>query len=129
MPELTGVDHVALTVTELSTSVAFYSRLFGAEPIATLDDGPFVRTLFDLGGGAHLGLTQHDQGSGQPFRPTTPGLDHLSLAVSDEAGLDTWRRHLDELGVSHSGIVSADYGQVLSCEDPDGIALEFFVPA
>ena len=35
---------------------------------------------------------------------------------------------LDELGVTHGGIVDAPYGSGLSFRDPDGIALEFFAP-
>lgn len=129
VPAITGVDHLALTVTDLEVSVPFYTRLLGADPITTLDDGPFMRRLFELGGGAHLGLTQHDHGSGRSFDPTTPGLDHLGLAVHDRTELEAWRRHLDDLGLTHGGIVSADYGLVLSFADPDGIALEFFVAA
>ena len=129
MPAITGADHVAITVTDLEVSATFYARLLGAEPIATLDDGAFVRKLFDLGGGAHLGLTQHERGSGQPFDPTTPGLDHLGMAVADRGELEAWQHHLSDLDIKHGGIVSADYGLVLSFTDPDGIALELFVAA
>lgn len=40
-----------------------------------------------------------------------------------------WAEHLDRLGVSHSGVQDADYGSALSFSDPDGNALELFVPA
>lgn len=35
--------------------------------------------------------------------------------------------HLTALGVGNSGPIGADYGTALSCADPDGIALDFFV--
>ncbi len=128
-PRITGVDHVAVTVTDLDASVEFYAALLGAEPVATMDDGPFLRRLFALPGGVNLGLTQHDQGSGQPFAAATPGLDHLGLRVADRAELEAWSRHLDDLGVAHGGLQDAPYGTALSFVDPDGVALEFFVPA
>ena len=44
----------------------------------------------------------------------------------------TTRRHqatpLDELGVTHGGIIDARYGSGLAFRDPVGIALEFFTP-
>ena len=38
-------------------------------------------------------------------------------------------KSLSELGIDNGGVVDADYGSVLSCRDPDNIALEFFTPA
>ena len=127
MPSLSGLDHVALTVTNLEVSIAFYENVLGLEAIATLDDGPFVRRLFALPGGPHLGLTQHDVGSGAAFDPTTPGLDHLALACPSREELLTWVEHLDRHGVSHGGVQDAAYGGALSFRDPDGTALELFV--
>ena len=57
------------------------------------------------------------------------GLDHVGFACADHDAIVTWRDHLDGLGVEHSGIVEADYGEALSVKDPDGNALEFFVLA
>jgi catechol-2,3-dioxygenase len=56
------------------------------------------------------------------------GLDHLALAVPDEAELQAWRPRLDELAISHSGIVSDPLGHHLNAKDPDGIQIEFYVP-
>lgn len=128
-PSISGVDHIAVTVRDIDVSVAFYAALLGSDPVASMADGPFQRRILALPGGVNLGLTQHDRGSGKPFEASTPGLDHLGLGVADRAELQTWVRHLDELGVAHSGIVEAAYGTALSFVDPDGVALDLFVPA
>ena len=40
--------------------------------------------------------------------------------------VEAWADRLSELAIDHSGIVDAPYGAVLSFNDPDGNALEFF---
>ncbi|MEO8220880.1 MAG: VOC family protein [Specibacter sp.] len=129
MPALPHIDHLALTVTDMTISTTFYSRLWATEPSGHMADGPFTRRIFALAGGLTLGLTQHDISSGKGFDEKNPGLDHIGFAVHDRTGLLEWRDHLDEIGVEHSGLVEASYGTALSFKDPDGIALEFFAPA
>lgn len=129
MPTLPHIDHLALTVTDITVSTAFYSRLWQAEPTGYMDDGPFIRRIFALAGELTLGLTQHTISSAKDFDAKNPGLDHIGFAVNDRMGLLEWRDHLEEIGVKHSGLVDADYGTALSFKDPDGIALEFFLPA
>ncbi len=129
MPSFTGIDHIALTVSDLDASVPFYSRVWSTTPVDTMNDGPFFRQIFALPGGSTLSLTQHDRGSGRPFDSTTPGLDHVGFAVAERTELEAWARHLDEQGISHSGLVEASYGTALSFTDPDGVALEFFLSA
>ena len=129
MPELSRIDHIALTVSDLAVSLSFYENVLNLRPEATLDDGPFVRRLLPIPGGMHLGLTQHDRGSGQPFDPTTPGLDHLAFACHSRDELVAWAEHLDALGVGHGDVEDAAYGSALSFTDPDGNALELFTPA
>lgn len=129
MPNLSRIDHIALTVTDLAVSLGFYEDVLGLSPDATLDDGPFVRRLLQVPGGMHLGLTQHHRDSGQPFDPTTPGLDHLAFACDSRDELVSWAEHLDALGVEHGGVQDAAYGSALSFTDPDGNALELFTPA
>lgn len=129
MPALPTIDHLALTVTNLDTSTTFYSRLWDAEPSGIMDDGPFTRRIFTLARGLTLGLTQHDAGSQKPFDEKTSGLDHVGFLVAGRDELVEWSRHLDEIGIEHSGLIEAAYGTALSFKDPDGIALEFFAPS
>ena len=130
MPTMPAVRHVAMSVRDLAVSEPWYSRLFGAEPAMTLSDGPFRRRVFALADGQLFGLTQHDGVRGEDrFDPTRVGLDHVGFGCADHDAVVAWRDHLDGLGVEHSGIVEADYGEALSVKDPDGNALEFFVLA
>lgn len=129
MPTLTGIDHVAITVSDLGASSAFYERLFGFGPIGFLDGDGLSRRLFRLPSGTNIGLTQHERGAGGRFDPFTPGLDHVGFAVEGLDELRAWAAHLDAVGFANSGLVEADYGTALSVKDPDGVALEFFVAA
>ena len=52
----------------------------------------------------------------------------MSFGCGDRDELEKWATRLDELGVTHGGIINAHYGSGLSFRDPDGIALEFFAP-
>jgi glyoxylase I family protein len=123
------VTHVAVTVTDLSVSVPWYSRLFGGEAVLDEDTGPFRHVVFAIGGGMLFGLHRHpDHDWSGEFDPTRPGLDHVAFGCVDRAELERWEQRLDELSIKHGDIVDAHYGSGLSFKDPDGIALEFFAP-
>ncbi|NUT33711.1 MAG: VOC family protein [Hamadaea sp.] len=131
MSTFPGLTHVALTVTDLPASTAWYRRLLGAEPVLDEDTGPFRHVVFALDGGTLLGLHGFPPGSGAPteaFDARRPGLDHVAFGCADRAALETWRGRLDAAGIPHGGIVDAHYGSGLAVRDPDGIALEFFAP-
>jgi catechol 2,3-dioxygenase-like lactoylglutathione lyase family enzyme len=125
-----GLQHVAITVTDLERSTAWYTQLFGAGPVLDEDEesGTFHHTVFLLDGGQLFGLHTHTAGdSGDPADETRTGLDHVGFALSGTAELEQWRDKLDELGIPHGGIKKAGYGSGVSFRDPDNIALEFFI--
>jgi len=129
MTSFPGVAHVAVTVTDLATSVPWYTRLFGAEPVLDEDTGPFRHVVYTLDGGQLFGLHHFPSNdSSDQFTPRRPGLDHVAFRCADRAELASWRDRLDQLDVEHGGIVDAHYGSGLAVKDPDGIALEFFAP-
>jgi glyoxylase I family protein len=78
---------------------------------------------FVIGLKRHPGTSPNDR-----FDPTRVGLDHLSWWVGSPDELEDWRRHVVELGAENSGIVTATDGLYLNVKDPDGTALEFYVP-
>lgn len=123
-----AIGHVALTVSDLERSVAWYRRLFDAEPVLDEDTGPFHHVVWMLDG-TLLGLHQHTAATtDEPADELRPGLDHLAFVCPDRAALERWAARLDELDIPHGGIVDAPYGSGLSFRDPDNIPLELFAP-
>ncbi|WP_030484306.1 VOC family protein [Nocardioides aequoreus] len=129
-PTFPALTHVAVTVTDLERSTAWYAALFDADPVLDEDEetGGFHHTVFALGGGQLFGLHTHPAGRGGDFDERTTGLDHVAFACADRDELEAWRGRLDELGVAHGDVVDAAYGSGVSFRDPDNIALEFFAP-
>ncbi len=123
-----AINHVAVTVTDLSASEAWYTNVLGTKPVLDEDTGPFRHIVYQLGN-TLLGLHGFpDLASGAPFDERKPGLDHISFGCASRAELVEWAARLDELGVAHGEIVDAGYGSGLSFRDPDNIALELFAP-
>jgi catechol-2,3-dioxygenase len=123
-----ALAHVALTVSDLETSVPWYTTVLGHEPILDEDTGPFRHVVYAMGG-TLLGLHGFpDLHSREAFDERRPGLDHVAFGCASRSELDAWAARLDELGIGHGGVVDAHYGSGLSFRDPDGIALELFAP-
>jgi catechol 2,3-dioxygenase-like lactoylglutathione lyase family enzyme len=124
-----GIAHVAVTVSDLGRSTAWYERLFDAKPVLDEDTGTFHHIVWLLEGGTLFGIHQHPSlESSQAFNELRPGLDHVGFGVAGRSELEQWQQRLDDLGIPHGGIVDAPYGSGLSFRDPDNIALEFFAP-
>lgn len=124
-----GLQHVAITVSDIERSTDWYAKLFGADPVLVEDEesGRFHHTVFALDGGMLFGLhTHHGKESGDRFDEHRTGLDHIGFALGSHAELEQWAKKLDELGISHGGVKKAGYGSGVSFRDPDNIALEFF---
>jgi glyoxylase I family protein len=122
------IQHVAITVTDLAVSEAWYTMVLGAGPILDEDTGPFRHIVYLLGN-TMLGLHGFpDMVSTERFNERRPGLDHISFGCANRGELEKWAARLDELGVAHGEIVDAGYGSGLSFRDPDNIALELFAP-
>jgi len=128
MPAFPAISHVAVTVSDLSRSRAWYQRLFDSDPVLDEDTGPFHHVVWMVGG-TLLGIHLHPSpSSSEPFDELRPGLDHIAFGCASRSELESWQSRLDELGITHGGIVDAHYGSGLSFRDPDNIALEFFAP-
>jgi catechol 2,3-dioxygenase-like lactoylglutathione lyase family enzyme len=123
-----AITHVAVTVSDLAASEAWYTKVLGAQPVLDEDTGPFHHIVYALGG-TLLGLHGFpDLASADAFNERRPGLDHIAFGCANRAELEEWEARLNELGVAHGGIVDAGYGSGLSFRDPDNIALELFCP-
>lgn len=130
-PAPAPITHIALTVSDLEASVAWYSALFGEPALKTgslLQGTPHHYTLA-VWGTPNLGLHHFGNGTDDRFDERRPGLDHVAFGCPDLTTLRKWEAHLDALGVVHGEILVEPYGAGLSFRDPDNIALEFFVSA
>ena len=127
-PTIPAITHVAVTVSDLAASEAWYTMVLGAEPVLNEDTGPFRHIVYAVGN-TLLGLHGFpDLVSRQPFNERRPGLDHIAFGCESRGELEKWSARLDELGIAHGEIVDAHYGSGLSFRDPDNIALELFAP-
>jgi catechol 2,3-dioxygenase-like lactoylglutathione lyase family enzyme len=131
MPEITGISHVALTVSDLDASTAWYERLLDAQTVMRMGEpGDQLRTNGLLTpGGVFFALNQHTSTPREDrFSEFRIGLDHLSFGCADRSAVEAWQAKLEQLGISHSGITDAGYAHVLVFRDPDNIQVEFFAP-
>jgi glyoxylase I family protein len=127
MPESLAIAHVALTVSDLDRSVAWYERLFDTKVVVPEEPGPFRRAVLLVGGQTLVGFHEFpDPADTLPFNERRVGLDHLAFVCDSRRELEAWAARLDGLGIANGGVVDAVYGSALSFRDPDNIALEFF---
>ena len=124
-----AVHHFALTVSDVSRSAEFYTSLLGFQHVA--DFGP--RVLLS-NGAVILALTPPpDPTQAIPndrFNENRLGLDHVSLAVTAHADLETAVTLLDDHGVARGDITALAPFQIyiLAFRDPDNIQIELTAP-
>jgi len=132
VPEMTGVHHVSVTVTDLERSVPWYEEVLGLSRLME-DTHPDGTGYFVLLGNPTLtvlvGLHVHPSNAGESFSEARTGLDHVGFAVSDHAELETWERRLVELDVPHSPVDDQPGYSVVVFRDPDDVQLEFIAMA
>ena len=126
MPEM-KLQHVALSVSDIGKSGPWYQELFGFAKVAEFPDPPME--IYMTPGGQALDLRQDPAVAGGRFDVRNVGLDHLAFVCDDQAELDTWLARIQELGIENSGVQESPFGKHLNFRDPDGIALEFYLPA
>jgi catechol 2,3-dioxygenase-like lactoylglutathione lyase family enzyme len=80
MPTFAGVNHVALTVTDLDVSERFYTEVLGFRRVLDLGYG---RLCMHQRTGFVLALLRHPDEFGGRFSELTTGLDHLGFAAAD----------------------------------------------
>jgi glyoxylase I family protein len=120
-PGFAGIDHVALTVTDLDVSERFYTEVLGFVVVMDVGTG---RICMHPATGFVLALLVHDGGTGQAFSELNVGADHLGLASASREELEWWQARFDELGVTYTPIRDETFGSHLNFRDPDDIALE-----
>ena len=119
--ELSGISHVALTVSDMVASKEFYSQTLGLTVLDASDS--YCALLVGGQGLTALILTSHREGYREPFTELRPGLDHVSLAVPDVESIAAWQARLEDHGVA-CDLRRSEWGHHLNFRDPDNIAVE-----
>jgi glyoxylase I family protein len=128
MPELMGFSHVELTVSDCEAAANWWQDVLGFTLIHNFSGETFEgRTLIHLSGMGVSVMTHDRTAESGPFDEQRVGLDHLAFRVSDRSELQLWVTHLDQKGVTHTGIIDGEFGPTVVFRDPDNLQLEFFV--
>ena len=107
MNELNGIHHIAITVSDLERSVAWYASVLGfAELFREGNDESQACVMRYPGSLFGIGLVEHARDDGSPFDPTRRGLDHAAFTVASREALDEWADRLTAGGVTHSGAMT-----------------------
>jgi catechol 2,3-dioxygenase-like lactoylglutathione lyase family enzyme len=117
-----GVDHLALTVTNLDISQGFYTKVLNFVPVMDVGNG---RICMHPQSGFVLALLVHEGGRGGTFSELNTGVDHIGFTAESREELEHWERHFDAHGVVYTPIRDEQFGSHLNFRDPDDIALEF----
>lgn len=134
-----GLHHLALTVTDIEASIAWYESLFSISfRMEAPHAGGVGRLLTDDDWSLIVVLHRHDTNDGRPFTETATGLDHAGFGFATRAELEAFQSRLVAHGVvrvdeadrplTQSPITDTPYGSILVFRDPDNIQLEAYAP-
>jgi glyoxylase I family protein len=128
MPQLMGLSHVELTVSDCDRSLTWWREVLGFKLVNRHQGDTFVVNAMVHPSGVVVDVMTHAAtASLEPFDERRIGLDHLSFQVANRDELHEWAAHLDARSVAHSGIIDIGYGPTIVFRDPDNIQLEFYV--
>ncbi len=113
--EVSGIDHLALRVSDIERSARFYAEHFGAKVRSRMSNATFM----DVGAQwiALFGPGVASTG----FAPTVPGLDHFSFRPISVRGFEERTQALREHGLDPQSPPGS--GRVYF-KDPDGVILQ-----
>jgi glyoxylase I family protein len=126
MPTFDGPHHLALSVTDRHRSAQWYRETLGFRFVREFETGIPRILQMHVESGFFISLYDHPDRSGDVFDPRRTGLDHIALAVADDASLAAWAAHLDGIGVEHSPVRDLGHARFVSLEDPDGVQIELW---
>lgn len=133
-----GLNHLALVTNDMDATVRFYRDVLGMPLVGTTgnrsEEYPHRHYFLSIGRGASIAFFEwkdvelpERKDSGVPASGIQ--FDHVSISVESDDDLDALRKRLADAGADVSDVV--DHGIVRSvyATDPNGISIEFSVPA
>ena len=122
--EILGLHHIKIPVSDLPSSRSWYERVFDLEPLMEFrddEDGVVRGVAYRSKGDLAIALRED-----APAASGIAGFDPFAIMLRGRSDIEHWARHLDGLGVSHSEVVEAPIGCIMSFDDPDGLELRFY---
>jgi glyoxylase I family protein len=127
IPTFAGVSHISFSARDAEASARWWHDVMGFEEYARVSgDDWFGIVLLHAPTSTLIEFQQHAGNDAKPFDPLHTGLDHMGLRVTDHSQLSQWEEHFRQLGVTHTPMVDAEYGSVLTFKDPDMRQYEMF---
>jgi catechol 2,3-dioxygenase-like lactoylglutathione lyase family enzyme len=123
-PELDGVHHVKLPVSDLGRSRAWYESRLGYQVGTEFTENGTVMgvALIHPNGGPTLALRLDPERAAR-----AAGFDYFSIGVPAKAAIEALARRLTVLGEQHAGVHFATTGWILpGTHDPDGHEVRFY---
>lgn len=127
MPDITGIDHIYLAVSDLARSEAFYDRVMRVLG--------FRKNEFEIGGDRHIqyfnrqfGFVIRPARSATAYDAYAPGLHHFCFRVESAADVAETAMLLRSAGIAATEAANYPEYALDYCatffEDPDGMRLE-----
>ena len=127
MPEVIGIDHIYLSVSDLARAETFYDRVMPVlgfrKNAFTIDGDPHVQYF-----NRHFGFVLRPAKSKSAHDSYAPGLHHLCLRVGSPQDISETAKQLRAAGIDVSAPklypeYAPDYHAIFF-NDPDGLRLE-----
>lgn len=125
-PDIAGVHHVTLSVSDAAASADWYREILGFTILRHFTAEGLTKAMITRAGVTIVLVAHGELAVPGPFDERRTGLDHLSFAVADAAQLEKWAARLDAAGITRSAVKQGSTGSLLAFRDPDNIALEFY---
>ncbi len=125
MPDLSGIHHLKIPVSDVRVSIEWYRRVLGLEvSIEFVEDGELRGVALNAPEGNTPIALRHD-----PERAAAlAGFDLLAIAVPTRDGVRAWVEYLDSIDQRHGGIVTGHHGGsvLVGLRDPDGVEIRLY---
>jgi len=122
--EILGLHHIKVPVSDLPTSRAWYERVFDLETLTEFrddEDGVVRGVSYRAKGDLTISLREN-----RAAAIGIAGFDPFAIMLRGRPDIEQWVARLDDLGVSHSEVIEAAIGYIMTFDDPDGLQLRFY---